>query len=221
MTDMIGHNRPPADPLTEMLEEQAKALRERIDALVEAAKKAPEEIDSPDVAEKVTILTAQVGKATKALEEQRVEAKKPYLEAGRVIDGYYGSITSIANDLYRDLKQRLLRWEQIQEKKRRAEAEKIRAEAQAKLQEAQDEDQRNDALQSLDRADALEKSHTETAYGQKVVTRKRWTFRVVDPAKVPRGYLTVDEKAIRAAVKSGARDIDGIEIYQESDATVL
>jgi hypothetical protein len=47
-----------------------------------------------------------------------------------------------------------------------------------------------------------------------VTTRTRWEFTVTDPARVPREYLMVNEKAIRAAVNSGTRAIPGVEIKQ-------
>lgn len=45
--------------------------------------------------------------------------------------------------------------------------------------------------------------------------RMVWTFRVVDPALVPREFLTVDETAIRRAVAAGARSIPGVEITEQ------
>jgi hypothetical protein len=45
--------------------------------------------------------------------------------------------------------------------------------------------------------------------------RKHMAFKVVDPTKVPREFLCVDEKAIRAAVAKGVVDIAGVSIYEE------
>ena len=45
--------------------------------------------------------------------------------------------------------------------------------------------------------------------------RKVWKFRVTDKSKVPDEFLIVDEKALGAAVRSGARKIEGVEIYFE------
>lgn len=42
-----------------------------------------------------------------------------------------------------------------------------------------------------------------------------WTFRVKDPAAVPRQYLTVSDAAIKAAVAGGVREIEGVEIYED------
>lgn len=48
---------------------------------------------------------------------------------------------------------------------------------------------------------------------------KRWTFTVVDPNKVPREYLTVDETKIRAAMNAGVRDIPGVHFSQTESIT--
>lgn len=46
--------------------------------------------------------------------------------------------------------------------------------------------------------------------------RKRWTYKVVDLQKVPRRYLCLDTKAINEEIRIGAREIPGLEIYQET-----
>jgi hypothetical protein len=56
---------------------------------------------------------------------------------------------------------------------------------------------------------------------QGVSTQKRWTFRVVDPSKVPREYLAVDEQKIGAVVRA-LKDqckINGVEVYSEDIVT--
>lgn len=60
-----------------------------------------------------------------------------------------------------------------------------------------------------------EKATTVRTAEGSAIQRTQWTFEVVDPALVPREYLTVDEKAIRAAVKAGVREIPGVRIYEE------
>jgi hypothetical protein len=67
---------------------------------------------------------------------------------------------------------------------------------------------------------------TVEAGGARATTRLRWAFRVSDRAKVPRAFLVVDEKAIRAAM-GASRDaegrplpIPGVEFFQEADVSV-
>jgi hypothetical protein len=52
---------------------------------------------------------------------------------------------------------------------------------------------------------------------QGISTQKRWTFRITNPALVPREYWSIDEKKIGAVV-TGLKDqarIPGVEIYSE------
>jgi hypothetical protein len=51
-------------------------------------------------------------------------------------------------------------------------------------------------------------------------TRRVWTFKIVDPSKVPDEYKVIDEKKIAAVVKAGVRNIPGVEIYLTSSLVV-
>lgn len=50
--------------------------------------------------------------------------------------------------------------------------------------------------------------------------RKVWKGWVVDAAAVPREYLTVDQTAIRRAVRDGVREIPGVRIEQVAEMAV-
>lgn len=50
--------------------------------------------------------------------------------------------------------------------------------------------------------------------------RKRWTFKVTKLDKVPREFLCLDEKAVNAAIATGVREIDGLEIYEDTIVAV-
>jgi hypothetical protein len=53
-----------------------------------------------------------------------------------------------------------------------------------------------------------------------VTARLVWDFEIVDESKIPREYLMVNEKAIRAAIKAGVRDIPGVRIFQKEELAV-
>lgn len=55
-------------------------------------------------------------------------------------------------------------------------------------------------------------TRTETGSGH---LRMDWVHEVVDPMLVPRKYLIVDDKAIRADVKAGIREIPGVKIFEK------
>jgi hypothetical protein len=46
-------------------------------------------------------------------------------------------------------------------------------------------------------------------------SRWTWTFKVTKPEDVPRNYLVVDDKGIRAAIAAGVREIPGVHIFEE------
>ena len=53
-----------------------------------------------------------------------------------------------------------------------------------------------------------------------VAARKRWTFEIIDAAQVPRDFLAINEKAIRIAVRTGAREIPGVRIFEAEELAV-
>lgn len=52
------------------------------------------------------------------------------------------------------------------------------------------------------------------------VVRKVWAFRLTDLSKVPLQYLQLNETAVRNAIKSGERNIAGLEIFQECQVAI-
>ena len=67
----------------------------------------------------------------------------------------------------------------------------------------------------LEAAPAALPTTTRATIGR-AVERTVWQFRVADEYAVPREYLSVNESAIRAAVRAGAREIPGVEIWAET-----
>jgi len=51
-------------------------------------------------------------------------------------------------------------------------------------------------------------------------TRKVWDFEVVDPEAVPNTFKTINEQAIRAAVRAGERRIPGVRVFQKDELAV-
>lgn len=60
---------------------------------------------------------------------------------------------------------------------------------------------------------------TATAVGAATVS-KVWRFKVLDLEQVPRAYMTLNETAVREAIRTGAREIAGLEIYQDESLSV-
>lgn len=53
-----------------------------------------------------------------------------------------------------------------------------------------------------------------------IVAKDVWTFEIIDSSQVPDQYKVVDEVKIRAAIRSGVREIAGIKIYQDKQISL-
>ncbi len=109
-----------------------------------------------------------------------------------------------------------------QEEARRAalEAERQALEAAAALEE-QGQQAAADAIvdQGIKTAEAEEKAAERTPvhgdHGSTTSARRQWKWRLVDLEQVPREFLTVDKVLVQEAIKTGAREIPGLEIYED------
>ena len=75
------------------------------------------------------------------------------------------------------------------------------------------------------RAKSADLTRVRSASGAVATTRTSWAFDITDLDAIPldkiRPYLARDaiEKALRTAVRFGARDIAGVRIFQDDKAT--
>jgi len=231
----IGHNQPPtvAEQIQASLAENHAALIKRRDDLLGSAERAPAVIDSDETAGRVTDLIRLIGAATKASETARVSEKEPHLEAGRAVDGWFKKISDplakakakVQGPLDTYLRQK----EAAERQRREAEAKALREAAEREAAAMQTEAQMNAAVaieeraaeaQEAAQAKPAELARTRGDYGGLATLRTTWDFEIVNAAAVPREYLIVNDAAIRAAVKSGAREIAGVRIFEKQSALV-
>ncbi len=66
----------------------------------------------------------------------------------------------------------------------------------------------------------MEVAKTVQAAGAAFTTRMVWSYRLVDIKQVPANFLVLDQAAVRAAIRSGERKIDGLEIFQEAQGSL-
>lgn len=95
------------------------------------------------------------------------------------------------------------------------EADKIKHE-----QEMRNLDKKQAEADAIIDADALRKKQAEVdkaaAKNKTLGGRTTWDYEVIDGNKVPRLFLTIDEKEVRAAIKDGEREIPGLKIFQKT-----
>lgn len=76
------------------LKEQHAHLIERRNQLLAAADRVPLEITTEETAQRVADFVKQMAALMKAVEDERVAAKAPILDAGRIVDAFFRNITA-------------------------------------------------------------------------------------------------------------------------------
>jgi len=174
--------------------------------------------------------------ASAALDETRTRIKKPVLHAQRMIDGEAKKITDQVTAAVREVETRVTAYLRAKEVAARAaaeaEAQRLALEAETRIAEANetnDETAIEAAVESMDAASkademanarALELTRTRGVGGALTALKDNWVAELVDITKVPAAYLQLNDSVVKAAIKSGVRDIPGIRIWNDAKAFV-
>ena len=174
--------------------------------------------------------------AANALDETRTRIKKPVLHAERMIDGSAKALADRVAAAVREVEARVTAYLRLKEAEARAaaeaEARRLALEAEARIAEANetnDETAIEAAVKSMDAASkademanarALELTRTRGVGGALTALKDNWVAELVDITKVPTAYLQVNDALVKAAIRSGARDIPGIRIWNDARAFV-
>ena len=153
--------------------------------------------------------------AAGALDETRTRIKKPVLHAQRLIDGSAKALSDRVASAVREVEARVTAYLKVKEAEARA---KLEAEEAARAAVADDI-----ALAALDQetaATALELTRTRGTGGALTALKTVWTYEVEDITKVPTHLLQVNDAAVRAAIKQGAREVPGLRIWNDAKAYV-
>ncbi len=245
----IGHNAPPPAPLPEpevlyaAWSREHAALLARRDQLLAALQRL-EASHGAGIADEATAGKAAdfvllLEREARHVEELRKSVKAPVLAAGRTLDRLLKTETSdrLADAAARVA--RLLTDYQVR---------KIAAEREAREQAAREAREAADALaatalaqadtalreQALVLDQAAQQAEIAATAGLAGLARTRgesgavadlkedWTYEVVDIAQVPREWLMVDDRRLRAAIRGpeGLRSIPGLRIHPEARTTV-
>jgi hypothetical protein len=180
------------------------------------------------------------------IDDRRKELVAPHNEVVKRINGFAKLLQEPLHEAEAHVKSQLAIWNDILEERRLKELESAskdlaakKAQLDAQLaaereeQEAlalfQDPHQANQnaiithasAVMKQAEVEQSHREHLKSLEQMKVSgSRKVWRFEIQDAGLVPREYLTVDEKKIRAAVREGAREIPGVRIYQETQIAI-
>jgi hypothetical protein len=232
------------------LERDYRATVARFVELELGAKKVPARITNDQDASTTVDWVGQQCKVLIAqAERDHAKEKKPYLLPGRVVDRFFlDRIRRLTNvigpierrvQLYYDAKKAEVRRQEDAARRRAQEtAIKAAAEAERLAAEARASEAAGDRRTAIELTQMAEREETTAAlaaaqagappapvairgdYGSTGFSVERWTFEVLDPAAIPLGYLTIDEKAVKEAIDEGVREIAGLRIYQADRFTI-
>ena len=250
MNDFDGSNQP---PLAEALRDDHADLVNRRDDLLAAADRAPVSIDDEDANRKMADFVKQIQAAIKNADAKRVDAKEPYLKAGREVDGFFKAITDPLDKVKRLMESRMTIWQRkvadAERRRREEEATRQREEALLLARAAAEHAEWMKSQTDLDAAVAAEAAAKQAAANVAVaqraaeakaaeLSRSRGDFGAVaslhtfwDFKDLKRDLLNLEalrfqlpldalDKAVRAYIKAGGRELRGVTIFENSQTKV-
>ena len=162
----------------------------------------------------------------KVLDDLRKSFTRPLDQAKKAIMDFFRTPEERLDAAENALKRAMVIWSNEQERIRRAEQakleeqarkerEKLMARAEAAAAKGKDEKALELAAQASTVVAPIAQTTAPKVTG--ISFREVWKFEVVDPAAVPREYLTVDEQKIRKVVGAlkGDTTIPGVRVWAE------
>jgi len=139
---------------------------------------------------------ANFKRITKTIESLRREIVQPLIDKKTEIDGFFKRIPSLYESEQKRLEEEILQFKRKEEEeaRRKAEEERKRLEEEAlekAIAEGRDEPAIiPEVIPQIKKISELNES--------RITTRRTKTFKIIDETKIPREYLMIDEKKIRA-----------------------
>jgi hypothetical protein len=193
-------------------------------------------VNSKDALAGAKELAKDAKKIENLIEDRRKEITKPILDEKKQIDDFAKSLTSELASSIKGLRDQILHFEKEEERKRQEELRKIAEENAriaaelAKKEAEMKAKQEADSLPSIEEAEAImqarqaqaenEAKQAEIEMSKSSNIRKVWTYKILDLEQVPLQFMIVNEKAVKAAIANGTREIKGLEIYQEEQLVI-
>lgn len=204
----LGHNRPPIDVVIngEMNEVVAPQVTELSNAAATLNSDAQRTIvsDAATASQALNII-AHITAVTKSAEDARTQAKRPYLEAGRQVDGLFAPISKALADAKDMLQRKWNDWHfaeqaRIAKERQEAEAEARRLQQQAEFARSKGERQQleQNARDVQAQAATIQAPQVAVPEGVRARTTQTVRFEVVDESKLTREYLAPDLDKIKA-----------------------
>lgn len=169
-----------------------------------------------------TNLLGFIATAKKKLEEKRKFFVKPLNDQVKKVNDLFKEYNAPLDNADRTLRGKVLSYRQEVQRKQREEEERLRklAEKEQKRLEKKAEKTGQPAPPPIVIPMIEQAPKTIQADLGSATTKTVWDFQIIDESLIPREYLIVDERKIRAVVKAGIREIPGVRIYQTEQLAV-
>jgi hypothetical protein len=164
-----------------------------------------------------------------AIDATRTRIKAPVLHAQRLIDGAGKKLTDPLKANTAEIEARIAVYLTAKaETARRAaekEAQRLAALAQEAMRDAEPEEAIT-ALRDAQHAEALataptpDLTRTRSLSGAMAGLRDNFVWALEDITKVPTAYLQINDSVVKAAIKSGVRNIPGIRIWNDGRVVI-
>jgi len=172
-------------------------------------------VQDQDSAEVANGILVKITAGLKEIEKKRKSFTAPLNQSLKEINATFKGITEPISAAKQTLSQRLMSWRATEQRRIREEQEKARK-----------EEERRRKIQEAHAAKGHKVSEDITpvekpmpfSVNDTTKTRSQWTYDILDETQIPRAYLEVNRAAITRAVRAGARDIQGVKIYQKEIA---
>ncbi len=246
----VGHNMPPSDIeiVTERLAQKSTAIGTQLAQLKKTP--VPSVIEDERLAGEITETIKQIGVIKKEVGDIHKNTKAPYLECGKAVDawknGKEAEIDLLRADYAKPLtayldkraaEERARQIEQARIERERAEALAREAELTAKAGIAETADELLDAAISAEAtanriednaytAKPTQLAKARSIYGSSAGQRLVWVgvitnISALDLNKLRQNFADDDiQKAINRFIAAGGRELDGVEIKQQTQLSV-
>ena len=234
----IGHNQPDpfdGESIRARLTDEHQKIVVRVEELEASAERMPDVVINEAMASKFTDTGGFVMACRKAAAAARKAEKDSFWEGGKAVDAFFNTLIARLDKLKAQVQRPLtayqLEKEAVERRRREAEAKAAEEEATRLAEEAKGDDDLDAAVIAEETANKAAKEATAPAadlsrsrgeYGTQSSLRKRWTHTVTHKGSIPldqlREYFSDDaiDKAIRAFVRSGGRELAGVKIFEEA-----
>lgn len=239
----LGHNRPPKDALTADLTDRNHDLALRQSRLLDLVKRQPKTAKDADDVKELGGVIRELREFNETLDAAHKEQKRPYLDAGRAVDGYFKGLAEPINAAMAVLNRIITVWQDRIEAERRRKAEeeaeqaRLEAERLAKIAAkkrateeqqlaaaaAEEEAETAEAVATAAPADLVRVRDEEGTITRKVEIICAAINRETLDLEALRQHLPEAAlfQAVRSFIRAGGRELAGAEIIEQKTAIVL